>query len=237
MLFLAMLLVVALLPFVIVFQLTSLAHSVYRNRLWLLRDRIADDLRRGSISRSTTAKEIKSLVDDQIQVAGRHTLADSFLAIKIYDVEGRTSVFEEILKEGTPMADREVLISYLTDFRSATLNHLMWGSVFGWIFTAVFSLAEAFLKVGRWHAARTGNPAGRTQGNAQSAHKTLQNPSHSTRRSRGRGKRAYRSRNSVEKRAQQIRQMVERAEVEIMPSATPSRHAKDAASAAVMVGR
>lgn len=196
-----MLITTATLPFVVAYQLTSLAHSNYRNRLWLLRDRIADDLRTGRISDSATAGQIRCIVERQIRVAGRHTLADSLLAISVFEVPGKVSVFDEILQEGTPKADRDTLMGYLADFRHATARHLMWGSVVGWFATgtigSAIALVDAWRKV-RKRIQRAGGP--------QSRRKVVTTP--------------------MGQAAQELRKKVERAEVEIMPTAAPSRRSR-----------
>lgn len=204
--FFVMLLAVSLLPFLLVYQITSLAHSAYRNSLWLLRDRITDDLRREKIARSRSAEAIHRLIENQIQLAGRHTLADSLLAISVFEVEGGTSIFDEMVDYGVSDADRKILLGYLKDFQRATVKHLMWGSVFGW---AVLGLLRSLTWVVSL-ARRSYTRLCRTQ----------------IRRRRRLRDDAAAQRPSDDALIQEWLHKVERAEVEIMPEATPSRRAK-----------
>lgn len=229
-LFLLMLLGAALLPFALAFQLTSLAHSIYRNRLWLLRDRITDDLRRGVVSESPSARYIKELVDRQIQVAGRHTLADSLLATNVFDVAGDTSIFDEIVKDGTPGVDRAILDGYLQDFQRATVNHLKWGSVFGWVAFVLFSAVNRMLSGYRTLRRRLSRPAGQVTVPAGAGNTSAESGANRTApRSTGA---ARRPKTAVEQAMQELGRKVERAEVEIMPAAAPSRQARAAERAA-----
>ncbi|MFC7532129.1 hypothetical protein [Actinoplanes sp. GCM10030250] len=256
MLLLVMLLAVALLPFAIAFQLTSLAHSVYRNRLWLLRDRITDDLRRGNVGRSDSAGQIKEIVDRQIHIVGRHTLADSLIAINVFEVAGDTSVFDDILQDGTPDDDRATLIGYLEDFQHATSSHLKWGSVFGWFISGVFGVAVFAASMIRRvlrgfgtsadpnHVDLSGEVEG---GNGEGGNGEIGSgefgrggdrvPGRREERRRRPGIGRRRAKTAVEQVAQELRHKVERAEVEIMPAAAPARPASPAARAEVLAGR
>ncbi|MEU4563697.1 hypothetical protein AB0F72_35425 [Actinoplanes sp. NPDC023936] len=210
---LLMSLTVAVLPFVLVKQLTNLAHSIYRNRLWMLRDRITDQLRRGEIGDSTSARHVKALVDRQIHKAGRHTLLDSLMASYVFDVAGDTSVFDEILPEGTPIADRSALTKHLRHLQSATASHLKWGSVFGWFVTAVLG---TFVVMSSKHRLRSRDAAATAESCTAAS-------------GRGAGRRGRRDRSrqlartSVGRTAQAWRLRVERAEVEIMHAAAPAQ--------------
>ncbi|MFB9238928.1 hypothetical protein ACFFWC_25945 [Plantactinospora siamensis] len=232
MVLLLMLVAIALSPFLLTLQLTLIAHSLYRNRLWLLRDKVTDDLRKGVVRSTPTAERVRSLIERQIQVAGRHTLADSLLAVSIFSVDGGTSVFEEIIQsapsDGTPARDREILIGYLREFRSATIRHLRWGSVFGWF---AFPFFRAVSRLDLWLRRLTKSVSERElhkwvplQRRARTAYPR---PSESTGDPATFG--ASPQRNRVEWTAQQITRKLERAEVEIMPAATPSRHARKGA--------
>ncbi|MEU8242143.1 hypothetical protein AB0C07_28150 [Actinoplanes missouriensis] len=207
---LLMSLTVAMLPFVLVKQLTNLAHSIYRNRLWVLRDRITDELRRGEIGDSTSARHVKALVDRQIHIAGRHTLLDSLMASYVFDVAGDTSVFDEILPEGTPAADRSALTKHLRHLQSATASHLKWGSVFGWCITAVVELMSIKRRLRSRDTAATAESCAASSGRGGSR--------------RGRRDRSRQlARTSVGRTAQAWRLRVERAEVEIMHAAAPAQ--------------
>src|SRR5262245_20571140 len=98
-LFFVMLIAVALSPFLVVYQLTRFAHTVYHDRLWTLRDRLVDDLRRGYIQRSKPAERLLALVEMQIESAGSHRLIDTLIAVKIFKPSGKTSIYNDILND------------------------------------------------------------------------------------------------------------------------------------------
>ncbi|MGW3784707.1 hypothetical protein ACWD5Z_08970 [Micromonospora chokoriensis] len=232
--FFFMLLFLAFSPFLIVFQVTHLAHSAYRNKLWQLRDRLIDELRRGSISKSAAARTMQMLLEQQIEVAGRHTLKDTILAISIYKVDGETSVFEEILRKGTPPNDRERLSMYLRELREATIQHLTWGSVVGWFVIPLFKVVNRMLLAlpsgassnasasagaksrvrarqrqdGTQHDQMTKRPGNVVSTGDVNVHHPLQE--------------------RTLERAEEMKQKVERAEVQIMPEAVPNRRVRHA---------
>ncbi|WP_433828889.1 hypothetical protein ACQP2E_06155 [Actinoplanes sp. CA-015351] len=223
-----MLLAVAFFPFVLAVQLKNLAHSIYRNRLWILRDRITDDLRLGKIEDNPSARHVKELVDRQIHIAGRHTLLDSLLAIQIFDVTGDTSVFEEILPAGTPDVDRPVLTEYLDALQTATTSHLKWGSVFGWLVSGLMAVTYLVTMI---KTKRTGNAD-------QSAEPRSTTPSHVATRSNRRDRVHRHTRTPMGQAAQELLHKVERAEVEIMYAAAPARRQTSVTDRAeVLVGR
>ncbi|MBQ1025469.1 hypothetical protein [Micromonospora sp. C95] len=221
-LLLIMLLGIALTPFFVIYQLTSLAHSSYRNRLWILRDKITDDLRRGKIARSHAAQSVQNMIEEQIQVAGRHTIADSLLAIAIFKVDGDTSVFEDILGAGETPEDQQILVSYLRDYRVATAKHLMWGSTLGWLLSLVLYITKSLV----WIFSRVQSVFRATDKGNSSRATVVPSQGDSRKQTRGDVDRqpARRPERQGTGHAREIRQKIERAEVEIMPTATPRRH-------------
>ncbi|KAB1907584.1 hypothetical protein F8279_10250 [Micromonospora sp. AMSO1212t] len=227
--FFFMLLFVALSPFLITFQLTHLAHSSYRNKLWLLRDRLNDDLRRGRISRSAAARTIQALLEDQIEVAGRHTLKDTILAISIYEVDGGTSVFEEILRKDTPSGDKEKLSMYLRELRQATIQHLTWGSVAGWIVIPLFKAVSRILRALTSRNSKVAAERATVRAKQRQTDKpmrSIEGP-RSVVAAGNVGGHAPLQERTLE-RAEEMKQKVERAEVEIMPEAAPNRRVRNA---------
>lgn len=233
--FFFMLTFIALSPFLIIFQLTHLAHSSYRNKLWLLRDRLNDDLRRGSISRSGAALTVQELLEDQIEVAGRHTLKDTILAISIYQVDGETSVFEEILQKDTPSGDKEKLSMYLRELRQATIQHLTCGSVAGWIVIPLFKIASRILRALASRTPKASADQASAENRVRAKQRQTDKPTQTIEGPRGAvvaGDVPVHTplQERTLERAEEMKQKVERAEVEIMPEAAPNRrvrHAKE----------
>jgi hypothetical protein len=128
-----MLIAIALAPFVFVYQITRLAHSTFRNVLWTIRDGLVDDLRRGVVERSEGAERLLHLVQTHIDVAGRHTFADSTLGYLIYRPNDAASISDVILGDSVPPADRTRLNGYLRDLTKAATRHLKWASPTGWV--------------------------------------------------------------------------------------------------------
>lgn len=135
-----MLLAVALSPFVLAYQVTRLAHSRYRNALWIIRDHLVDDLRTGRVQTSPGSERLLDLVETHINIAGRHTLADSLLAVAIYKSPDTPSIYDEVLGTEVPLADRTRLTGYLQSLRDASVKHLSWASVSGWTVFPIFRL-------------------------------------------------------------------------------------------------
>ncbi|MDG4833593.1 hypothetical protein O7627_30430 [Solwaraspora sp. WMMD1047] len=219
---------IAFAPLILAMQLTRLAHSSYRNRLWLVRDRLADDIRTGGVSRSTAAETIYHLLEKQIQVAGRHTLKDTILAIAIFEVDGETSIFREIYAE-IPPADVEKLALYLQEIRAATVSHLRWGSVLGWFAVPGFKMLKRVLRL--WLRLRhTPIPAQRVTGQSiaiarEDEPDTVEMKGMDTVVAGNTVIRGLQERTFL--RAGEMTQKLERAEVEIMPDAAPNRHVRN----------
>lgn len=128
-----MLIAVALSPFFLIFQITRLAHSAFRNKLWVIRDSLVDDLRLGRVQRSQGAERLLDLVQMHIDIAGRHTFSDTLLGLAIYRSPGSVNVHNDVLGDSAPAGDRQRLTGYLNELRRASLTHLTWASPSGWI--------------------------------------------------------------------------------------------------------
>jgi len=135
----------------VLLQLTRLAHSSFRNQLWILRDHITDDLRRGKLRPSPSALRLRELVEIQIRDAGRHTILDSIVATMIFMTPGKTSIYDDILAEDVPAQDYAAVKDYLSRLRDANINYLNWGSLSGWLLFPLFRLAS---RLGRWYVKR-----------------------------------------------------------------------------------
>jgi len=131
--FFLMFVAVCLAPFVLIFQITRLAHSIFRNELWSIRDELTDDLRRGVIQRSEGAERLLATVQTHIDVAGRHALVDTVLAYLIYKSEPTVPIWDAIIGLSVPPGDRTKLNDYLQRLLGAIVRHLTWGSPTGWL--------------------------------------------------------------------------------------------------------
>lgn len=153
-----MLLAAALSPIFLVYQVTQLAHSVFRNKLWLIRDRLVDDIRLGRIERSSGAEALLELVQMHIDVAGRHTLVDSLIGLALYRSNDAKSLPEEILGRDLSDADMARLNGYLCELRDASLAHLSWASPTGWV---VVPLVRVIGRMARVKTERQSESGGR----------------------------------------------------------------------------
>lgn len=121
----------AVLPFVLIFLDSRLAHSRYRNELWLLRDRLVDDVLEGRIQRTAGTDLALRLVETHIRVAGRHTLTDLLLAMATFRNRPPTPVAREILEAGVRSSDIPRLTNYLNQLWDASAKHLLRASPLG----------------------------------------------------------------------------------------------------------
>lgn len=144
---------------------------------------------------------------------------------------------DEILQGGAPQADRERLISYLDEFQAAAAQHLKWGSLFGLFTFVVVRLGAWVLAIGKFvHQLfffpwATGSAAQEVIPRKKGGRGPAGWP-----KSIGRANRPLRK-TTVERAAVELRRKVERAEVEIMPEAAPSRHGRTARRAGALAGR
>jgi hypothetical protein len=136
-------------PFLLAFQITRLAHSQFRNELWLIRDGLVDDIRRRELGNSQAARSLLELVEAHIRIAGKHTLEDCLLAAAIFKPANFEPLENQILGPEVPTLDRTRLIEYLNRLRTATLRHLNWSSVAGWVLVPVFRFTSVGVAVGR----------------------------------------------------------------------------------------
>ncbi|WBB97457.1 hypothetical protein O7621_02225 [Solwaraspora sp. WMMD937] len=135
--FFIMLISAALSPFLLIYQLTRLAHSQFRNELWLIRDGLVDDLRTGRIQRSPAAERLLKLVKTHISVAGRHTLTDALIALAIFKPANSTPIADQILGD-VPPRDRPILAEYLRRLQDASLRHISRASAASWLMAVSF---------------------------------------------------------------------------------------------------
>jgi hypothetical protein len=122
----------ALMPIVTIIQLTHLAHTCYRDRLWRLRDDLVDDLLLGRIEPSQGALRLLRVVETHIRIAGRHSLADLLFALFLLRPKEIPSISDEILGGDIRPTDRATLASYFQRLNQANIWHLYAGSVLGW---------------------------------------------------------------------------------------------------------
>jgi hypothetical protein len=147
--YLLMLAAFALMPVVIILQLTRFAHTCYRDRLWRLRDNLVDDLLRGRIERSRGALRLLRLVESNIRVAGRPSLTDVILGLLVLRPQDLPSVSDKILDGSLQPRDREKLAAYFNQLIKANTRHIYAGSLLGWVVFACRPLARVLGRVGK----------------------------------------------------------------------------------------
>jgi hypothetical protein len=139
---LLMLVALALLPIGLVLQVSNWLHSRFRTRLWNLRDSLVDDLLTGRIQFSSGAIKLLDLIETHIRNAKRHSFSDVMLAVAILRGISLPSITDDMLDEDVPLSDRDALLRYFNDFRSANMGHLLSSSPSGWTAAALLGLSE-----------------------------------------------------------------------------------------------
>lgn len=137
---LGMLVVTAASPVLLVYQVTRMAHSRYRNKLWEIRDDLYDDLRLGRIQRSDGAEIFFNVFERQIRSAGKVSFSDVVLAVKVIGPQQDGMLIDQVLSQVDLPEDRKAIEGYFLALETATRRYLAWGSPSGWVGSAYFGL-------------------------------------------------------------------------------------------------
>lgn len=131
-LYLALMLIGALLPWTLPFHLTNLVHSKFRSRLWSIRDAIVMDIVRDVLEPRDGTKRLLAAIEANIRVTKRHTFTDARLAVAVLRNKPIPSLRDEILDSDIDPTQRLRLSEYLDRYWDACRDHLIWGSPSGW---------------------------------------------------------------------------------------------------------
>ncbi|QOC90423.1 hypothetical protein [Micromonospora craniellae] len=123
----------ALVPVGVLLQYANWQHSRYRNRLWNLRDSLVDDLLSGDIEFSNGALVLLDVIETHIRNTRRHTFTDVGIAYRLLRGTEITPITGQLEAEDVRPADRDLLLSYFTEFRQVTFSYLKRSSLSGWL--------------------------------------------------------------------------------------------------------
>jgi hypothetical protein len=123
------------------YVIPSCARSIFRYRLWRLRDDLVDDLRGGTFEDVEQPRRLVREVETAIRAARDLTVFRVVLFTMLargHEPPEREEVDLSVLSK----PDRERLGRYMKTFHWLLTRHVLAGTVSGWIFTAiVFPLA------------------------------------------------------------------------------------------------
>jgi hypothetical protein len=120
--------------------------SLFRYRLWAIRDRLVDDLLDGTVSRSEAAIRLRAQIEWEIRNAAPYLLER--YAIYRFVVLRRLAQPADVEIPMTGLADseRERLRHYEQEVGSARLKFIVFGSPSGWLLTTALILWFAIFR-------------------------------------------------------------------------------------------
>lgn len=133
--------------------------SMYRYRLWQIRDDTFDAIRAGDLPDCGGVRQFLAVTEAAIAGSKRWTLAQWMVWPKPSEAE--VDQFRSVYKEaGDRMGatERALFTSLNRRFQAALTAHLLWGSTSGWIGVVVALLAVPF-KLLLWGLAKIGGSA------------------------------------------------------------------------------
>ena len=136
-------------PFALIIHLRNLAHSRFRDRLWTIRDELVDGLLSGQIEPSPAASRLLHVIETSIRIVGRHSFIDALIAAII--VRGREiePLADGVLSDDLRPSDRAKLADLLAAFSKAVTDHLLSGSLSGWLASAAWAVYRVGYRVFR----------------------------------------------------------------------------------------
>lgn len=110
------------------------ARSLFRYRLWRLRDELVDEIRAGTFENDEMPKVLAAVVEGTITVAPEATLARMLMAAWTCRSMQVPELFDfESLGRG----DRRLLEKRFSEYRQIAVRHILLGAPSGWILTAL----------------------------------------------------------------------------------------------------
>ncbi|MEU6024358.1 hypothetical protein [Micromonospora sp. NPDC047134] len=137
-----LLVVAALLPHGLVLQYANWQHSKFRNRLWNLRDGLADELLTGRIEFSPSAAILLDVMETHIRNTRRHTFVDVWIAYHLLRDIKIASISDQLRDDSLRAEDRAILMRYFEEFREVTFSYLKRNSPSGWLVSLRLKLSQ-----------------------------------------------------------------------------------------------
>lgn len=123
----------------VIFLLPRTLRSLYRYRLWNIRDSVIDDILRNRISHSPIADDVVGMVEFAIESSRSLTC----LKVILYEVpehvqKGHAKFFRDEMDK-LPKEEQAILWEYVHRFHVAIVRQMMFGSISGWVVSMIFA--------------------------------------------------------------------------------------------------
>lgn len=120
--------------YVILIQVPSVQHSLFRHQLWALRDDIVDEILAGDLKRGTSVSMLLGLIEGSIEHAPDHTMMAAYVSVRNTRHFMPSSAINDVVLGGQGGPERQRVAEHLARYRKISEHHLRTGAPSGWAY-------------------------------------------------------------------------------------------------------